>query len=717
MKKKSFLVLALLVLMLVPGKVLAEDVVIDNVVAGELSTKVTDTSVTSLIVKGEINRFDLDYINNTFVALKNLDLRDTKIVSWTDPEDPEWGIYPADQFPSSFSANGVIERLVLPESITSMGVSCLNNPLKLTKLISYATIPPAADDWYPFIGSPSLMKRCKLYVPKESIAAYEAAPGWDFKVCDVETEGKDVPADKVGYELSEDGKILVKWTGEKDVINLNDYPELKDVEVIGEAAFGVSGIFDYESVIKEVTLTDKVRTIADNAFANCVALEKVNMGSGVDSIGVMAFMGCKKLNNVVLPSTVAFIGRACFSGCTSLVAIEWPIRVKDLPSSLFYKCTSLESIVLPDSVETMGNSVFEECSTLKSVKWGEKLTEIGYSAFANCLSLASVAFPASLKTIGEECFTDCSALTDVDFGGLENVSSSAFKRCGIVNANFAESHLKSIGYHAFNGNPVKEVVLPASLETLQDCAFQNCSQLISVVIPETAPIEVVGDRAFKLCSALKNFDMGSIKVIGNGMFSMCSQLENVKWSDKLTMVGGTAFMSCSALKNVILPESVELVDDWAFYECIGLESVAMGDKLTTIGQESFALCSGLKSVEIGKSLSTIKKWAFQKNTALESFKVMTENLPEIEDDVFLECTLGEATLYVADGMKVSYQSAAQWNNFGKIVEGAVTGIESVVGNTSVEAIYGTNGMRRNALAKGVNIVKMTDGKMKKVLVK
>lgn len=54
----------------------------------------------------------------------------------------------------------------------------------------------------------------------------------------------------------------------------------------------------------------------------------------------------------------------------------------------------------------------------------------------------------------------------------------------------------------------------------------------------------------------------------------------------------------------------------------------------------------------------------------------------------------------------------------KFIETA-TGIKNIDGATSTEAtaIYDLNGVRKNQLTKGINIVKMADGKVKKVLVK
>lgn len=48
---------------------------------------------------------------------------------------------------------------------------------------------------------------------------------------------------------------------------------------------------------------------------------------------------------------------------------------------------------------------------------------------------------------------------------------------------------------------------------------------------------------------------------------------------------------------------------------------------------------------------------------------------------------------------------------------SIKNIESVDGNAEVTAIYDLNGVRKNQLTKGINIVKMANGKVKKVLVK
>lgn len=57
-----------------------------------------------------------------------------------------------------------------------------------------------------------------------------------------------------------------------------------------------------------------------------------------------------------------------------------------------------------------------------------------------------------------------------------------------------------------------------------------------------------------------------------------------------------------------------------------------------------------------------------------------------------------------------------WGDFGKIVEYDATGIEKTSTSSDVKEVsrYSVNGQRLSAPAKGVNILKYSDGSVKKV---
>ena len=86
--------------------------------------------------------------------------------------------------------------------------------------------------------------------------------------------------------------------------------------------------------------------------------------------------------------------------------------------------------------------------------------------------------------------------------------------------------------------------------------------------------------------------------------------------------------------------------------------------------------------------------------------------------VFDNKTKTECLLYVPKGALVSYLLADVWGDFENIVEYDVTGIDKVTTSTDAKEIsrYSVNGQRLSAPAKGLNIVKYSDGSVKKVAV-
>lgn len=76
-------------------------------------------------------------------------------------------------------------------------------------------------------------------------------------------------------------------------------------------------------------------------------------------------------------------------------------------------------------------------------------------------------------------------------------------------------------------------------------------------------------------------------------------------------------------------------------------------------------------------------------------------------------------MYVPQGTYQDYWLADVWGDFGKIVEYDVTGIDKTTTSSDAKVIilHSVNGQRLSAPAKGLNIVKYSDGSVRKVLVK
>lgn len=77
------------------------------------------------------------------------------------------------------------------------------------------------------------------------------------------------------------------------------------------------------------------------------------------------------------------------------------------------------------------------------------------------------------------------------------------------------------------------------------------------------------------------------------------------------------------------------------------------------------------------------------------------------------------TLYVPQGTLQDYKSASVWGEFENIVEYDATAINNIRKTNEVKEVirYDANGQLLDVPVKGLNIVKYSDGSMKKVIVK
>ena len=89
----------------------------------------------------------------------------------------------------------------------------------------------------------------------------------------------------------------------------------------------------------------------------------------------------------------------------------------------------------------------------------------------------------------------------------------------------------------------------------------------------------------------------SVTTIGEAAFEGCDGLTSVTIPNSVTTIDNEAFDRCISLTgDLIIPNSVTSLGKWAFCDCTGLTSVIIGNSVITIGQEAFYRCSGLTSV-------------------------------------------------------------------------------------------------------------------------
>ena len=338
--------------------------------------------------------------------------------------------------------------------------------------------------------------------------------------------------------------------------------------------------FSYCSSLTSVVIGNRVASIGDNAFSYCSSLSSVVIPNSVISIGDVAFFGCSSLTSVVIGDSVTSIGNSAFYNCSSLTSIVIGDSVTSIGEWAFEGCTSLTSVVIPDSVTSIGESAFEHCSSLTSVVIGNGVTSIAWETFLRCSNLTSVVIGDSVTYIGAYAFHSCSSLTSVVIGNnVTSIETTAFYNCPKIQFNEYEN----CRYLGTKDNPyfalidvttqnLSSYIINENTKIIASCAFQHCSRLLSIAIPN------------------------SVAVIDGGAFGGCTSLTTIVIPDNVTSIGEFAFSGCSSLTSVVIGDSVTSIGEYAFLDCTDLTSVVIPDSVTSIGYWAFYGCSSLKDV-------------------------------------------------------------------------------------------------------------------------
>ncbi len=205
--------------------------------------------------------------------------------------------------------------------------------------------------------------------------------------------------------------------------------------------------------------------------------------------------------------------------------------------------------------------------------------------------------------------------------------------------------------------------------------------------------------------------------LGDYVFNGCSGLTSLTLPSSVTKIGCYALLNCIGLTSLTLPSSVTEIGEGAFLNCRGLTNFTIPSGVTSIGHGAFFCCYGLISLTIPSSVTAIGSRAFNDCSGLTSIYAYMEKLPETGSNLFLGCDEKKCTVYVPKGTYDDY-FVSEFGFFSHIVEFDATGIDKTTTSTDVEEVsrYSLNGQRLVGPTKGLNIVKYSDGSVKKVAV-
>lgn len=446
----------------------------------------------------------------------------------------------------------------------------------------------------------------------------------------------------------------------------------------------------------------------------------------VTSIGYYAFGGDKDLISVVIPNSVTSIGNSAFSGCEGLITIDIPNSVTSIGHEAFDGSAWYNN--QPDGLVYGGKVLYKykgEMPENTNVSLKDGTIGISDFAFLQCKGLISIDIPSSVKYIGIEAFGGCSGLTSVTIpNSVSSIGIRAFYFCSSLSNIEIPNSVTYIGWFAFDGT--------AWYFNQQDGVIYagKFAYGYKGVMPENTNITLkdgtfgIVDNAFSARSSLTSIYIpNSVTTIGENVFSYCSGLTSVIIPYSVTSIGSYAFLNCSGLKSVSIPNSVKSISNGTFMDCRVLTSIDIPNSVTSIGFESFKDCRALASVIIPNSVTSICESAFGSCKNLSDVYCYAE-LPPSTDVSFADIELSQSTLHVPAASINLYRNAIEWEDFGNIValtddDPKPTAINSLkeYSPTYPVGIYSIDGKRLQKEQRGLNIIRMNDGKTIKRIVK
>ena len=408
-------------------------------------------------------------------------------------------------------------------------------------------------------------------------------------------------------------------------VTFNSDSTYSNVYTIGNRAF------ENCPKLKNVSFNRSFTSIGDYAFAG-TALETIELPASLTALGSYAFADCASLASVVVDSSshITSMGAGVFSGCGALASIglsdggsEYYNELTSGAYSMItdkngnpvlvppaYSVSGDENVItIGTGLQSIGALAYANNASLdgKTLIIAEGVTSIGNYAFADT-GITRVIIPASVTSLGQYAFADCENLASVVFlGNISEIPAGLFSGCsGLESISIPES-VTLIGDSAFDGAGLKSVEIGRNVVSIGNYAFADNARLSAISFAPNARLETLGDSAFEGCTALTS----------------------VSLPDGVASIGARAFYGAENLRSVYISSSLEEMGAYAFANNTYLTTVTFGDGAKVVGDYAFAAVSDgevvyqnyLANVTLPASVTSIGNYAFAGNAALTTLSL------------------------------------------------------------------------------------------------
>lgn len=226
---------------------------------------------------------------------------------------------------------------------------------------------------------------------------------------------------------------------------------------------------------------------------------------------------------------------------------------------------------------------------------------------------------------------------NIDGNDLKSIASTLKNGTDQITLDLSGTNILGIDESLFAGNKrLVGIVLPDSLHSIYKSAFENCTNLESITIPNVTNI---GERAFSGCTNLKSVTIpNGVTRINASTFNRCINLTSVTIPDSVIDIEEYAFWSCLSLESIVIPNKVSRIKKYTFFDCSKLSSVIFPETVSTIEESAFSGCTSLASITIPYIAGNIEKNAFKKCSGLTDVTILKGVITTIGEYAFDACS-------------------------------------------------------------------------------
>lgn len=251
-----------------------------------------------------------------------------------------------------------------------------------------------------------------------------------------------------------------------------------------------------------------------------------------------------------------------------------------------------------------------------------------------------LTIPDDVKTIGEQAFEDVCVKKVILPASLESIEDEAFKNSTLAKIDL--TNVKFLGNKVFEFSELGEIIYSKYLTYIPERCFRG-SNLAEFEIPKQVTALKTG--CFEGTN-LERIDLSGIITLEEFVFFDCFNLKEIILSETITEIPDGFCRRCQCLEKINLSH-VQFIGASAFSECSNLDAGNLSAKIDRHAFEGTAV----RNLDI-KDISNLDKGVYHNCGNLESVTISGNG--EIPDRLFSECnklknvTIGEGVTAVGD---------------------------------------------------------------------